>query len=683
MAVQVLKNNMTSGVLSPKLHFRSDLEQYSDGLATCHNAIVSPYGGVQRRFGSRYVAAAKHADKLCIVRTFEFAEDQSYTLEIGDQYIRFYIDGGQIIDGTPVEVATTYLESELRELRFEYDADVLYICHFAHAPAKLIRSSHISWSLADCDFVGGPFYDENTSADTLASNGVTGSVTITASADTFESGHVGSLWKLTSGKMVDEVTGSFASTAQSASVKTASETVELEVSGTWVAIIIIEHSFDKGTNWYPYRTVTENVITQLTDTRDVEYRLNCTHTSGTANYRLSVMDTGAGGYGSFKITAFTSATQCTATVVNELRSTDATTIWAEAEWSGVRGYPRCCKIYEGRLWFASTDENPLGLWGTAADLSYRDMTLGSNDADAVAFSLNSVGGLNIIKWMSAWQQLSVGSTGGEIRVQSPDGGITPTSPPQKRQDTYYGSAEIQAFIASRSVIFVDRTGRILREYVYDDGSKTYDSPDLSLLAEHLLVDGGGIIDAAYQQKPHQLIWCVLNDGTLAAITYKPAQQVFGWHSHSTANTIWGTGSVLSVSVRATGVGHDELWMVIKRKISDSYVRYIEYMNEDEQDYRGICPTPVFTITSINGGDQLLEITAITGSTVYYTTDGTIPDEFNTLYTGEFTPSSGTMITAYAVRPEYIDSGLVNHIFNDIVYIKKPDYVKINGYYLKG
>jgi hypothetical protein len=52
----------------------------------------------------------------------------------------------------PYEIATTYTEAQLFELRFVQSADVLYIVHPSHKPAKLQRYAYTNWVLEDVVF---------------------------------------------------------------------------------------------------------------------------------------------------------------------------------------------------------------------------------------------------------------------------------------------------------------------------------------------------------------------------------------------------------------------------------------------------------------------------------------------------------------------------------------------------
>lgn len=83
------------------------------------------------------------------------------------------------------------------EINYTQSADIIYLSHKSHEPAKLTRTSaHTGWSLSDIDFVDGPYLDENITDTTIYASANTGSVTLTASANLFASTDVGRLVRL-------------------------------------------------------------------------------------------------------------------------------------------------------------------------------------------------------------------------------------------------------------------------------------------------------------------------------------------------------------------------------------------------------------------------------------------------------------------------------------------------------
>ena len=185
--VAVQLTNFTGGELSPRLDGRNDLAKYNSGCKTLENMIVYPHGSASRRSGTQFVAEVKDSTKKTRLISFEFSTVQTYILEFGDQYIRFYKDNGQILSGgSAYEIASPYLEAELFDIKFAQSADTMYLCHPNHHPRKLTRSGHTNWTLTNDVIINGPFMDHNIEITTLTpSHKVVGqTTTVTASAVT-------------------------------------------------------------------------------------------------------------------------------------------------------------------------------------------------------------------------------------------------------------------------------------------------------------------------------------------------------------------------------------------------------------------------------------------------------------------------------------------------------------------
>jgi hypothetical protein len=180
-------SNFTAGELSPRLDGRNDLAKYSAGCATVENMVIYPHGAAARRPGTTFIAEVKSSAAKTRIIPFEFSTTQTYILELGNQYIRFYRDNGQILSGgSPYEISTPYLTAELFDIKFAQSADVMYITHPNHKTRKLARTGHTSWTLTEVDFTNGPYLDTNTSTTTFTTSAHTVGTgrTLTASAIT-------------------------------------------------------------------------------------------------------------------------------------------------------------------------------------------------------------------------------------------------------------------------------------------------------------------------------------------------------------------------------------------------------------------------------------------------------------------------------------------------------------------
>ena len=96
--VAVQLTNFTGGELSPRLDGRNDLAKYASGCKTLQNMVVYPHGAAARRPGTNFVAEVKTSSAFTRLIPFQFSTEQTYILEFGNQYIRFYKDSGAVLE---------------------------------------------------------------------------------------------------------------------------------------------------------------------------------------------------------------------------------------------------------------------------------------------------------------------------------------------------------------------------------------------------------------------------------------------------------------------------------------------------------------------------------------------------------------------------------------------------------
>jgi hypothetical protein len=231
--VAVLKGAFTSGELSPRMAARQDIDRYKNGAIQLENWIVLPQGGVTRRSGLRFVAAAKASSRLCLVRAFEPSTTDAYILEVGHAYIRFFKNTARMeVAGVPVEVTTPYEETDLRLVRTAQSNDVMIFVHPRYAPRRLSRLSDTEWVFSLLAFDPPPLYEAGeTPAVALTLSALTGSaITITAAAPYFLTADVQR--GLTSGVGRAVLTAFTSSTVMTATVLEAFTSLTLP-AGTW------------------------------------------------------------------------------------------------------------------------------------------------------------------------------------------------------------------------------------------------------------------------------------------------------------------------------------------------------------------------------------------------------------------------------------------------------------------
>jgi len=165
--------SFTQGEWSPLTYGRVDVQQYAKALQLCRDFVPCLQGTLTRRPGTAYVAAVKSNRTAVRFQPFIFNSAQAYVLEFTDSAIRFYTNGGQLLDaGSPYEVTTPYGADDLWGLNFTQSADVLYIVHPDYPPKLLKRLGATNWTLTDQVQLDGPYLSQNV-ADNYATCTVT------------------------------------------------------------------------------------------------------------------------------------------------------------------------------------------------------------------------------------------------------------------------------------------------------------------------------------------------------------------------------------------------------------------------------------------------------------------------------------------------------------------------------
>lgn len=601
------QNAFNAGEWSPLVAARADLGKYKNALTKCNNYIPTIQGTLTRRPGFIYTAGAKYNNKDIRLQRFEFSTTQAYVLEFGHNYIRFYTQDGQLLSaGVPYEVTTTYTESELWQLGFTQSADVLYIVHPNHAPAKLQRLGATSWTLTNISFLDGPYLPVNTTTTTLLPSGTSGAVTVTASAATFAATDVGRILRIKCGGAwlwgaitaytdSTHVTWTIQPAAGSMAPYTATATANVS-SGNIVSVTVTDGGSGYGVK-PPNITITGG------------------HTSAASAYAsltngvvttISMSSIGAG--------------YTTPTITIDPPSAivpSTTTFWRLGIWSSTLGYPSVCGFHEDRLWFGGSTSYPQRLDSSnSSDYeNFSPTAIDSTvvDSNSIAISLNA-DQVNAVKWIVSDERgLLAGTQGGEwmIRSSSLQDAITP-SKIQAKQPSSFGSIGVPALKIGKSTMFVQRSGNKVREFSYQYMSDGFESADISVLSEHLFQSS--VKQIALQQSPQPYLWVIKSDGTLASCLFDKKQEVVGWSPHTIGAATGETVLVKSIACIPDPTGaRDELWAAVSRTVSGSPVITVERM---DKMWTGVSEsTPLYTLDPVSYLDCSAKYTGVSTTTV--------------------------------------------------------------------
>jgi hypothetical protein len=497
-------------------------------------------------------------------REFTVANAATNTIElsgIDGTGFTAYTSGGT--SGKIVEVTTTYTEAQVFELNHVQSADVLYLAHKDHEPAKLTRTTATSFTLSDIDFVDGPYLDENTTSTTLYASGATGSVTITASAALFTSDDVGRYIRFR-------------------------EVLEIE-HDEWAA----STSYNDGESV----RYDGHVYEQVTGSTQTSGNTPPVHTEGTETYGAIDWEYKHDDTGYVKITGFTSSTVVTASVQTDdggisvlpdhiIGAANATKKWSLGAFGGDQGYPRAVAFYEERLYFAGTTGQPQTIFGSVT-ADFENHTPGINDDDAVNVTIAS-DKVNVIQHMIQGRFLQILTTSSEFTLSGGTGTqpVTPTNVNVLRETTF-GSSDVRPIRAGSSTILIQKGQEKVKEVTFDLDTDGLVGRDLTILAEHIA--RGGLTDMIWQQEPELILWFVRTDGVLIGLSYDPQNQTIGWHTHP----LGASGVVESITAIPSGA-EDQVYLSVKRTIDGSTVRHIVFM---ENIYFGTDVADAFYVDS--------------------------------------------------------------------------------------
>jgi hypothetical protein len=554
--VTMLQTNFTAGEISPRLLGRTDIARYQNGAKILENCYPLVQGGVIRRPGLRYVAAAKFADKKVRLIPYTFNKDQAYILEFGHLYMRVYKDGAQVLTGgsVPYEIVTPYGENELADLNYAQGADTMFIAHPSFPIYRLRRQDHADWSLAPAPFVTTPFDEigyRPTTTLTLSSGAVGTGRTLTAGAAHFQAADVGREVWANSG--VAKITAVASGTSATADVVVAFSSTSI-ASEQWQIRLTPQ--------------------TTCTPTAKDPVGTIITLTLGAAGWRAD--DVGkfvSINRGLCQITAYTSSVAVQAKILTALDATVASpaNAWVlmASVWNARDGYPAAVSLNEQRLVAAGSPGYPQTVWMSRIG-EYLNFELGTRDDDALSFTVAS-DQINPVQHIGQIKSMLVLTGGGEFSLQ---GGVekpvTATNVQVKNQSNY-GCSNVRPVRIGNELLYIQRAGRKLRASSYKVETDAFASPDLSVLGEHATLSG--IKEMAYQQEPDSVIWLIRNDGVLVSVTIERDQDVIGWARHSTDGTF---ESCACIPI-ATG---DQIWVVTNRSINGAAVKYIERMTSN-------------------------------------------------------------------------------------------------------
>lgn len=566
------QNSFTGGELSSLLLGRQDFEEYyNKGLFVCKNGMPLVQGPWTRRPGTAFLHQTKFNDRFSTLVPFQYSTTQTYMLEFGHLYIRFFTSHGILVNtsqsitsvsqaavGVATKVAHGYNNADRLHL-----SSVLGMTQLNNREVVVTNKTADTFELYDTDGVAiattgyGAFVSGSMAkifeVVTTYTEGETYEIRVTQSADTLYITHP------------DHAPASLVRVSA--------------LSWTLADIAFTDGPYDIQNSTTTTLTPSAATGAGVTLTASAIVGINGGTGFATTDVGRLIRLKEGSIWGYVLVTAWTSTLIVTVTVLSTLTNTNPKTAWRLGVWSTTTGFPRCATFHDDRLYFAGPAVYPQRLDGSNVS-QYTNFSPSATDgtvssSNAVAFTLNS-DDVNAILWISSHDKgLLVGTTRGEWRIRGTnvDEAITPTNISGKPQ-TRRGSFDAAPVVAGDALLFIQRAGRKVREMAHVGALDKFKTPDMTSVADHITAPS--ISQLAYAEQPQPVVWVVRDDGVLLGLLYDRESSAVGWHRHP----LGGNGIVERIGVIVDpSETRDELYLIVNRTINGGTKRYVEYMSK--------------------------------------------------------------------------------------------------------
>lgn len=517
--INLIKNNFTSGELSPHIWMRTDLQQYRNGTKEMLNFLPIVEGGLKRRGGTAVTAATEGAVRIL---PFIISHSVAYLLVFKALSIDVLDSNGTLIKS----LVTPYTVQDIKEINYTQNRYQFFIAHSEH-PLAWVRASEdlTNWAYDEFDFYVPPLEEVTTPTLPLKPNEKNAGKTVTLTASAY------AVYDSTKRYQVGDIC----------------------------------HHTISGTRYYfRAKKITQGNTPTLGQpsqggTIPDEYWGTTSVTEAQAFTAADVNKFVFINEGIIRIDKYVSPSTVLGEILLKL-NTDIEAIgnsWTLKQdiFEVNLGYPRAVTMYQQRLVIAGTKTYPNYVWlSRVGDVTNFLPTVADGDSFTVSASSDQ---LTNVLHLAQSRGICV-MTGGSELVISSQNAMTPTNT-SILEHTSFGSTEnIKPLKVGSELIFVQRGAERVRTLLYDYSIDSLTSSELTVLASHIAKKNGGFKEMVYCAEPDSIIWFVLGNGKLASLTLNREQSVIAWSTHDIG------GTVLSVTSLPSTTGSDRLYFLVNR-----------------------------------------------------------------------------------------------------------------------
>ncbi len=255
----------------------------------------------------------------------------------------------------------------------------------------------------------------------------------------------------------------------------------------------------------------------------------------------------------------------------------------EDAWSNSKGWPRTCTFHEGRLYFGGSANKPNTLFGSKIGDFFNFKVAEGLDDDAIIATLNT-DSVNAITALRSGRDLQIFTSAAEFFVPQADlSPITPSNIVVKSATRRGHKFGVRPQAAEGGTLFIQRSGKALREMLFSDVELSYVANNVSLLSSHMLVDPQRMALRPSTDTTDGDLLLIVNGqdstgyraastgftGTITAYMINRPQRIVA------PSTFTTDGDFIDVAVDL-----DTIYTVVKRTIGGSAKYYVEIFDDD-------------------------------------------------------------------------------------------------------
>lgn len=593
----LIQRSMSAGEIAPALYSRVDTTRYQSGLRTLRNMYVMRHGGATSRPGTEFVCEVLSRNsgiQPARLIPFVFNDTQTYVLELGtyhpifiNPYLRVHKSGATVLNTAKnITAITKASPAVVTSNGHGYsNGDEVYI-------TSVVGMTQVN---------GHRFIVNGVTANTFALYDYNGTAIDSSSYTAYSSGgtarkavKIATNWTtgadykyLQYDQTADIITVAGPSIYAPAEISRASHTswsigTYIAYGPTQAAPTALAGSTGyaaTGTRWYWAVTAVSALTgeeslasaylsSSTAPTTGTPITFTWTAPAGTIAYYNVYVFIGAWAYwGTVSSASFTDYGTGTPDYSNPPPTPND---YAAPKTSTGFLYAGVVASCQQRRFFSGVDDYPGKVWASRPALRKNFAQKAASFADdPIAFTMIGKQ-VNEVRHILDVGRPLVFTSGGVYSLNgNAAGGLTPTEVNPKQESNHGAAAYPQPLLIDDAAIYVQARGGTIHDLGFDFQQDGYKGNELSLFSAHLF-EGKTIVDWAYQETPHRVLWIVLSDGTLASLTYVKEQQIVGWARHDT------DGLYKNVCVVPED-GEDRVYFIVERTIGGVAKQYIERM----------------------------------------------------------------------------------------------------------